>query len=158
MAKPPKKTDLGKKPRTTPPLVNHCHLMPTGANRWYRLYDPALCEFIPGLYENGESDAEVAYAIGIAKSTLYEWISKYPEFKAAVDCGKTAAERIFQVAGREAALGQRDINYPCWAANMRNRYDYDPKKTESVPGLPDSHENEIRKVAEEKLESKLSDY
>jgi hypothetical protein len=164
MARKPK-IDLTKpvsssetKSSRSPTLVNRYLNHPQGAYRWHKIYDPSICEHVPGLYEGGKSDAEVAVAIGVAKQTLYRWMNEYPEFKEAVQYGRNIAETVFQEAGRKAALGHnKDVNHVCWLANMRNRFDFDiTKKTDDTNDAPD--ESEIRKVAEEKLESKLSDY
>lgn len=144
--------------RKTPKLVNHHLLHPSGANRWHRLYDSALCEVIPSLYEGGKSDAEVAVAIGIAKCTFYAWRKKYPEFNAAVMFGKTIEEVPFQEAGREAALGQRDINGRVWEVNMRNRFGYDQPKDITDENNDADKEANINKATAEKLAGKMSDY
>ena len=128
-----KSTKVGKESNLShsPGLVNHHLAHPLGANRWYRLYDSSICEHIPSLYEGGKSNAEVAVAIGIAKSTFYDWCHQYPEFKKAVEFGKTLAEVPFQEAGRAAAFGTRKIDTQAWAINMRNRFDYDQPKEPS---------------------------
>jgi hypothetical protein len=146
------------KDRLMPTLVNRCLNHPDGANRWHRLYDPALCEFVPDLFKNGESDAEVAVAIGISKHTFYDWINEHPEFKRAVQCGRSQAECIFQIAGREASLGQRDINSRVWEINMRNRYDFDQSKDKSNDVNDTEKEANILKATTEKLTGKLSEY
>lgn len=144
--------------RQTPKLVNHHLLHPSGANRWYRLYDSALCEVIPELYEGGKSDAEVAVAIGIAKCTFYDWCNTYPEFKKAVKFGKAIAEIPFQEAGRDAAFGNRKIDTQAWAINMRNRFDYDQPKEPSANIDDSEKESNINKLTDEKLTGKLRDY
>lgn len=155
----PAKVVSPSKNSPSPGLVNRSLLFPIGANRWYRLYDPALCEVVPDLYEGGKSDAEVAVAIGIAKSTFYDWCNQYPEFKAAVNFGKTMGESAFQSVGREASFGEREINGQVWAANMRNRYGYDPRpNTEKTPDTDEDKEASILKATQEKLIETTSDY
>lgn len=164
MARKPK-LDLTKpviksesKSSLTPTLVNKYLNHPLGAYRWHKIYNPSICDHVPGLYEGGKSDAEVAVAIGVSKQTLYAWIKQYPEFKEAVQYGRNIAESVFQEAGRRAALGyNKNVNHVCWLANMRNRFDFDmSKKTDD--DIESVDESEIRKVAEEKLDSKLRDY
>lgn len=85
-------------------------------------YRPEMCQEILELYENGESDAEVAYALGISKRTFYTWIKDKPEFAHAVEDGKMISECWWQKLGRAGAAGKVDIQARVWLANMKNRF------------------------------------
>lgn len=140
------------------PLVNHWSGHPHGANCWHQLYDPALCEIVPSLYEGGKSDAEVAVAIGIAKSTLYKWKAAHPEFLAACEYGKSISELLYQEAGREAAVGNRKIDGKVWEIQMRNRFGYDMRKDDSQQNnTDDEQERSIRLAAEQMLKGNEKD-
>lgn len=113
-------------PKISPtPLVNRMLDHPMGAYKWHKLYDPSLVEKVPGLYEGGKTDAMVAAAIGIAKSTLYDWIKQYPAFAEAVKYGKTIAESYMTSVGIDAVDKERKINDKVWHTLMRNCYGYD---------------------------------
>lgn len=107
------------------PLVNRMLDHPSGAYSWHKLYYPELCYEIPRLYEGGKTDAEVAVAIGIAKSTFYDWIKQYPAFAEAVKYGKTIGESYMSSVGRDSVDAGRKINDKVWHIMMRNCYDYD---------------------------------
>lgn len=85
-------------------------------------YRPEMCEQVLELYINGESDVEVAVALGINKSTLYTWIKEKPEFAAAISTGKDLSECWWQKLGRAGASGKVKIQARVFIANMNNRF------------------------------------
>lgn len=112
--------------KTSPtPLVSRMLNHPNGAYRWQKLYDPCINEHVPNLYKGGKTDAQVAALIGIAKSTLYDWIKQYPAFAEAVKYGKTMAEAYTTQVGMDAVDKERKINDKVWHTLMRNCYGFD---------------------------------
>jgi len=87
-------------------------------------YKPEMCEYVPSLYENGESDVEVAHALGISKRSLYEWINTKPEFALAIEEGKQRSEVWWHKLGRAGAAGKVNIQARVWLANMKNRFNW----------------------------------
>ena len=85
-------------------------------------YRPEMCDRVLSLYQNGESDVEVAVALDISKNTFYEWVREKPEFAEAVHKGKGVSECWWQKLGRAGAAGKVDIQARVWLANMKNRF------------------------------------
>ncbi len=95
------------------------------------LYDPEICETLPSLFENGESIVEVAKKLGIGRQTYYDWLEKYPEFKAANEEGLSLAEAWWSTLGRAGAMGKVGINAPVWIFNMKNRYKWTDRQEQT---------------------------
>lgn len=85
-------------------------------------YKAAMCDKVLELYQNGESDVEVAAALDISKNTFYEWVREKPDFAEAVHKGKGLSECWWQKLGRAGAAGKVDIQARVWLANMKNRF------------------------------------
>ena len=88
-----------------------------------------VCEKLPSMMSNGESAAEVAVAFGIAKSTFYLNLEKYPELKTAYGMAKTNCEAWWQKLGRAGAAGKVKIQPNVFLANMNNRFNWSDKQT-----------------------------
>ena len=86
------------------------------------IYRLEMCEKVPGLYINGESDVEVAIALGVSKKTFYQWVREKPEFAEAVELGKNHSECWWQKLGRAGAEGSIRVQPTIWFANMQNRF------------------------------------
>ena len=136
------------------PLVNRMLDHPCGAYKWHKLYDPSLIEKIPSLYEGGKTDAQVAARIGIAKSTLYDWIKLYPAFAAAVKYGKTIAEAYTTQVGMDAVDKERKINDKVWHTLMRNCYGYDRESVNPKEQEEKDRQEQINKRTQELLDAK----
>lgn len=54
-------------------------------------YDPKYCDVAVKFQAEGYSLTALAGKIGIASSTFFEWVKKYPDFAEAVDLGKPKA-------------------------------------------------------------------
>jgi hypothetical protein len=50
-------------------------------------YDPAYCQLVRDLAQDGKFPERWCCEIGISMSTLYNWSDRYPEFEAAVTIG-----------------------------------------------------------------------
>jgi hypothetical protein len=58
------------------------------------LYDERLHAIAGNLAKLGLIDDEIADALGIARSTLYEWKNRYPDFSDAINGGKVLADAV----------------------------------------------------------------
>jgi transposase-like protein len=85
-------------------------------------YKPEMCELVPEMYREGESDSEVAFKLDISSAVFYAWIKKYQEFAEAVEKGKTVSQAVRQKIGRDGAQGKIPIQARVFIANMKNRF------------------------------------
>lgn len=82
----------------------------------------------------GASKAEAAKALGISRSTLYDWISKYPTFRESVEMGNDWGEGAWDEIIAQMAIGNpafKNASVPAMQMLMRNRYGWDKQKDES---------------------------
>jgi transposase-like protein len=56
------------------------------------VYDPSYPRLAAAMCKLGATDEEVAEALGVARSTLYVWHARYPEFQEAMKLGKEPAD------------------------------------------------------------------
>ncbi len=68
-------------------------------------YRPEYALFAKQLCEQGATDAEVAYILRIGRSTLYEWLARYPDFRDALRLGKQPANVRVERAFYERCVG-----------------------------------------------------
>ena len=54
-------------------------------------YKPEYAERLPEMFSEGQDVLEVCKALGIHRSCFYQWVDKYPEFKAAYELAKEAS-------------------------------------------------------------------
>lgn len=67
-------------------------------------YDPAYCASAETFLADGYSVAALAGFLGVAKSTVYEWIDRYPEFSDSVKRGQAGAVYWWEKANRNLAM------------------------------------------------------
>ena len=62
-------------------------------------------EWVKGMYRDGAADKEVAERIGVNLKTITNWKADHPEFAAACDEGKEAADYAVEAALYKKAVG-----------------------------------------------------
>lgn len=83
-------------------------------------YDPAFCECAIEFLKEGYSIAAFAGEIGVARSTVYEWIKDHEEFSDAVKTGQAGAILWWERANRGLAMGS-DGNATSIIFGLKNR-------------------------------------
>ena len=84
-------------------------------------YDPAFCERVIELGEEGKSKAQIARALGCSRKSLYLWMKVHPEFAEAMDEAQFAALAWWEDVG-QAGLTMPKFNAALYAFNMKNRF------------------------------------
>lgn len=67
-------------------------------------YDPAYCDQVVEFLTDGYSLAAFAGEIGVARSTIYEWVDQNPDFSDAVKRAQAKAVLWWEKANRSLAL------------------------------------------------------
>jgi transposase len=100
MARGGKRPGAGRKPkpRTEPEQPKLKPWRPTK-------YDPAFCDMVIEAMRGGYSLTGFAGQIGVARSTIGEWMSEFPDFSAACSIGKAA--RTGHWEGQAVKVGER---------------------------------------------------
>ena len=84
-------------------------------------YDPAFCERVIELGEEGKSKAQIAHALRISRKSLYLWMKVHPEFAEAMQEAQFAALAWWEDVG-QARLSMPKFNAALYAFNMKNRF------------------------------------
>ena len=88
-------------------------------------YDPAMCEKAIELGKIGKSITAIAVNLGVAKSTLYEWVDTYPDFSNAIKKARDAAQQWFEDVGNKHIVeesGGPKLNTTWAMFQMKNRF------------------------------------
>ena len=72
-------------------------------------YKREYCENVIALMREGDSIAVVASHLGIAKSTLYEWMKVHEEFSDAIKEGVYLSQAWWETEARKPALGEAAV-------------------------------------------------
>lgn len=97
-------------------------------------FRPEYCDIAIKVLASGESLAAICDELDIARSTLYEWRERHPEFASAIQRGLQKAQRDWERIGRAGIMGEIDkFASSTWIFTMKNRFrdDYQEDKSES---------------------------
>ena len=108
--------------------------MPAGRPTDYR---EEYCQLAIDLMSEGASITEVAAECGVVKSTIYEWIDKFPEFSNAIKKGSELSEAWWERKGRKN-LENKEFSYVGWYMNMKNRFKWADKQEIKHEGNPEA--------------------
>lgn len=106
MARPRK---IGGKPPENNPQALTVHSGNGGAGGRPSKYNPKYCDEIIAFMVDGASLAEFAVHIGVARSTIDEWVGSYPEFSVAKREAVSVAQAWWEELGRRIAMGEGPI-------------------------------------------------
>lgn len=89
-------------------------------------YDPAFCERIIELGEQGASVAEMAFEIGTTKQTLHNWTASHEEFLDAFTRAKLASQVWWERKGRAGMeKSSSEFQAAIWSRSMAARFPED---------------------------------
>jgi transposase-like protein len=90
------------------------------------LYDPAYCERVIELGEQGASIAEMAYELGVVKNTLENWAAEHEEFLNAFTRAKLASQVWWERKGRAGMeKSSSEFQASVWSRSMAARFPED---------------------------------
>jgi hypothetical protein len=95
-------------------------------------YGQSLAPYLPELYKNGESIAEVCSTLGVTIYAYRRLREICPKFQAAHELGMLAAQAHWDRLGRKGASMEARIQPQVWALVMKNRFDYSEQNTVDV--------------------------
>lgn len=84
-------------------------------------YDPALIETVRELALDGKTEDEIAAAIGICRTTLWNWKNQHPEFLNALNQWKDSADSKVETSLYEKALNGDVTACIFWLKNRKPR-------------------------------------
>ena len=90
-------------------------------------YDEKYPEMLKDHMGSGHSFESFAGLIQVARSTLYEWLKVFPEFKEAYDIAKSMCLLHWEKQGMAGMWGGKQFNSVSWVFSMKNRFNWTDK-------------------------------
>lgn len=92
-------------------------------------YDPAFCDLVIELGEQGKSLAQMASRIGVLRETMMEWAKVHPEFSDSIKIAMQLAQSWWEEQGQIGLGMGKDFNATAFIFQMKNRFraDYTEK-------------------------------
>lgn len=120
-------------------------------------YTEDYCEKIKIARCNGESIPRACAIIGIARSTYYEWIKTYPDFKHACELAEDLSLSWWEEVGKDGMLKNREIQAQLYNSMMDRQFGSvkvaDASKTEINIG----NMNVLQQLSTEELQHKIAE-
>jgi hypothetical protein len=86
-------------------------------------YNPKYCDEIVEFMSQGKSITAFAASLSVARSTIYEWASKHPEFSDAKRIAESKSEAWWEEKATEGMLGLiSNFNATTLCFVMKNRF------------------------------------
>lgn len=91
-------------------------------------YDPAMCDVVIDLGEQGKSRTQIARTLGTTRKTLLEWEEVHPDFRNAMSIASDYAQAWWEDQG-QIGLTDKSFNGHVYSFQMKNRFreDYSEK-------------------------------
>ena len=96
-------------------------------------YDPAFCEQVMRLGENGNSNTQIAVKIGVTKRQLELWAKIYPEFSSALEYAKEASQAWWEDMGMIGIVSE-NFNSAVWSKSVSSRFKEDYTERKEMSG------------------------
>lgn len=92
-------------------------------------YDPAFCDVVIELGEQGKSHAQMARTLRVSKVTMLEWTKKHPDFLNALKEADSYSQAWWEDQGQLGMAMGRDFNATAFIFQVKNRFkdDYSDK-------------------------------
>jgi len=113
-------------------------------NRVYEdKYKPEFCELLIKHFEEGGAFNSFPAVCGVVRSTLYEWVNRYPEFKEAKSIGEAKYQKLMETIliakslgrdGKNFDVKKSDITAVIFALKTRCHKDYSQKDKMELSG------------------------
>jgi transposase-like protein len=101
-------------------------------------YDPAMCDLVLELGEQGKSKVQIARSLGVHPETMTEWGKVHPEFSASIKEAQALAQAWWEDAGQDGIkAGPGMFNATAFIFQVKNRFrdDYRDQQDHNVnPG------------------------
>ncbi len=86
-------------------------------------YDPAMCEVVMNLGEEGKSKAQIARSLGVTRETIDIWAKEHAAFSDAIKTARELALAWWEDRGQEGLLlGSKGFNATAFIFQMKNRF------------------------------------
>jgi len=89
-------------------------------------YDPAFCDEIVAMGQQGFSFAEMANGFDVVRETLTDWAKAHPDFSDALTRAKSASLAWWENEARNGINKGSAFNAALWAKSMSGRFPAEP--------------------------------
>ena len=89
-------------------------------------YDPTYCERVLSLAEDGRSEAEIAKALGVPRTTMRSWGDQHPEFSSALAHARDLSLAWWEEQGRRGINRGSEFNASLYAKCVAGRFPDEP--------------------------------
>lgn len=89
-------------------------------------YDPAYCERVLPLGEQGMSEAEIAKALGVPRTTMRSWAAQHPEFSSALAHARDLSLAWWEEQGRRGINRGSEFNASLYGKCVTGRFPDEP--------------------------------
>lgn len=115
-------------------------------------YEDRFCEMLVDHMSRGYSIEAFAGEIGFSRSTIYNWLDKYPKFKKAKEQGETKSQLHWEKLGMAGLTGKlKNFNATIWIFSMKNRFGWrDKQDIEQNSSGKMVHEYVVKRESDEK--------
>lgn len=83
-------------------------------------FNPKYCAEVTKIMAAGKTETEAMSELGKSRSTFYRWKKEHPEFKEAIDLGKTFYDANIINLGRHGMLKTMDLDFRYWKELSKN--------------------------------------
>lgn len=99
------------------------------------VYKPEYCDLVVDLGRQGKSVVQMACAIDVVRSTLYEWCKDHPEFSDAFTRARQLSQDWWETQAQCGLTADR-FNAQLWSRSMAARFpeDYQERKGMELSG------------------------
>lgn len=87
---------------------------------------------------SGKSITQLARYLNVAKSTVYEWEKKNPEFSVALEAGKDFSQAVWEDK-LENMMYDKEVNAPLVKLYFANRFKWHDKPAEEIKEVKDQN-------------------
>jgi hypothetical protein len=98
-------------------------------------YRPEFCEQVIEFGREGKSYTQIAARLDVAKSTLYLWMERHPDFSDAMTRARDLAQSWFEDKGQDGLI-MSGFNASLWAKQVSARFpdDYTERQKRELSG------------------------
>jgi hypothetical protein len=102
-------------------------------------YEKRYCHLLVEHMAQGYTFESFGAVVNAGKRTLYEWVTKYPEFAQSKDLGYVKALLFWEQQGKQAFLNPRSYSPIVWIFRMKNQFSWKDVKEDDEVASGGSH-------------------
>lgn len=94
-------------------------------------YEPAFCEAVIAMGEEGKSKVEIAHELRVGRTTIQRWEAEHEDFRVAMAYAKDAEQAWWERQGRTNLTAQH-FQSSMWSRSMAARFPDDWRESKDM--------------------------